>query len=102
MLCKLERSSIHSSVHRTLQMTPGAPVFQRDMFLDVPLIANLQTIRDRCQVLIDENLRQQNIKRAASIAWLAKASWSMFPILESLISERGDPLSFIKFMPMVL
>jgi hypothetical protein len=33
------------------------------MFLNVPLIANLQTNRERGQVLIDENLRRQNIKR---------------------------------------
>jgi hypothetical protein len=52
-----------ASIHRTLRTTPGALVFQRDMFLDVPLIANLQTIRDRRQVLIDENLRRQNLKR---------------------------------------
>jgi hypothetical protein len=31
------------------------------MFLDVPLIANLQTIRDRHQVLIDKNLWRQNV-----------------------------------------
>jgi hypothetical protein len=52
-----------ASVHRPLRMTPGALAFQRDMFLDVPLIANLQTIRDRHQVLMDENLRRQNVKR---------------------------------------
>jgi hypothetical protein len=52
-----------ASVHRALRTTPGALVFQRDMFLNIPLIANLQTIRDRRQVLIDENLRRQNVKR---------------------------------------
>jgi transposase InsO family protein len=52
-----------ASIHRTLRTTPGALVFQRDMFLNIPLIANLQTIRDRRQVLINENLRRQNLKR---------------------------------------
>ena len=52
-----------ASIHRTLRTTPGALVFQRDMFLNIPLIANLQTIRDRRQILIDENLRRQNLKR---------------------------------------
>jgi hypothetical protein len=51
-----------ASMHRSLRTTPGALVFQRDMFLNIPLIANLQTIRERRQVLIDENLRRQNIK----------------------------------------
>jgi hypothetical protein len=52
-----------ASIHHALQTTPGAPAFQRDMFLNVPLIANLQTIRDRHQVLIDENLWRQSLKR---------------------------------------
>jgi hypothetical protein len=52
-----------ASMHRSLRTTPGALAFQRDMFLNIPLIANLQTIRERRQVLIDENLRRQNVKR---------------------------------------
>jgi hypothetical protein len=50
-------------MHRSLRTTPGALAFQRDMFLNVPLIANLQTIRESRQVLIDKNLRRQNIRR---------------------------------------
>ena len=33
------------------------------MFIDVPLIADLETIRNRRQALVDENLRRQNMKR---------------------------------------
>jgi hypothetical protein len=51
------------AMHHALRMSPGAFVFQRDMFLNIPLIANLQTIQDRRQVLINENLRRQNLKR---------------------------------------
>ena len=43
--------------------TPGSLAFKRDMFLNIPLIADLQTIRDRRQTLIDENLRRQNERR---------------------------------------
>eukprot|EP00957_Ditylum_brightwellii_P190407 14494331-Ditylum_brightwellii.AAC.1 len=32
------------------------------MFLDLPVIADLITIRDRRQHLIDENLHRQNLK----------------------------------------
>jgi hypothetical protein len=53
----------HTAVHITLRVSPGAFVFQRDMFLDIPIIANLETIRNRRQVLINENLRQKNLKR---------------------------------------
>jgi hypothetical protein len=50
-------------MHHALNLSPGDFVYQRDMFLNIPLIANLQTIQDRRQVLIDENLRRQNLKR---------------------------------------
>jgi hypothetical protein len=33
------------------------------MFLNIPLIANLQAIQERRQILINKNLRQQNLKR---------------------------------------
>jgi len=33
------------------------------MLLNIPLLADLQLIRDNRQLLIDENLRQQNLKR---------------------------------------
>ena len=46
-----------------MQHSPGKVVFQRDMLLDIPVIANLVAIRERRQLLIDENLRRQNKKR---------------------------------------
>jgi hypothetical protein len=55
--------ALRCSMHHALNMSPGAFVYQRDMFLNIPLIANLQTIQDRRQVLINENLRRQNLKR---------------------------------------
>jgi hypothetical protein len=51
------------AMHHALHMSPGAFVFQRDMFLNIPLIADLQAIQERRQVLINENLRRQNLKR---------------------------------------
>ena len=59
-------SCIHATriaVNHTMQHTPGEIVFQRDMLLDVPVIADLVAIRERRQLLIDENLRRQNEKR---------------------------------------
>jgi hypothetical protein len=58
-------STMHATrcaMHHALGMLPGAFVFQRDMFLNTSLIANLQTIQDKRQVLIDEKLRHQNLK----------------------------------------
>ena len=52
-----------ASVSRALDTSPGNLVFRCDMFLDLPLFADLVTIRDKRQQLIDENLRRQNAKR---------------------------------------
>ena len=52
-----------ASVSRALNTSPGNLVFNRDMFIDVPLISNLAAIRDRRQQLIDENLIRENKKR---------------------------------------
>ena len=51
-----------ASVSRALNTSPGNLVFNRDMFVDVPLISNLAAIRDRRQQLIDENLIRENKK----------------------------------------
>ena len=50
------------SVNATLDTSPGALVYNRDMIIKVPLIVNLATIRDRRQYLINENLIRQNKK----------------------------------------
>ena len=55
--------STRCSVSRALNMSPGALVFHRDMFLDLPVLANLASIQQHRQGLIDENLRRQNAKR---------------------------------------
>jgi len=52
-----------ATIHRTMKVSPGGLVFHRDMFLDIPLLANLATIRQNRQRLIDENLRRDNLKR---------------------------------------
>ena len=52
-----------TALHRHLQISPGAFVYQRDMLLNIPLIADIQTIRNKRQVLIDEQLRQENMRR---------------------------------------
>ena len=51
------------SVSRSLGTSPGNLVFRRDMFLDLPFIADLITIQGKRQQLIDKNLRRQNQKR---------------------------------------
>ena len=50
------------SINATLENFPGYIVFNRDMFIDVPLIADLVTIKNRRQALVDKNIRRQNKK----------------------------------------
>jgi hypothetical protein len=45
-----------------MKVSPGGLVFHQDMFLDIPLLANLATIQQNRQQLIDEILRRDNLK----------------------------------------
>jgi hypothetical protein len=46
-----------------IRVSPGALVFHRDMVLNIPIVADLQVIKDHRQNLIDETLRRNNLKR---------------------------------------
>ena len=50
-------------VSAPLQATPGSLAFGRDMFLDVPYVADWQLIQQRRQQLVDEARRKINLKR---------------------------------------
>ena len=52
-----------STVHSTMKTTPGAIVFHRDMFFDIPYIANLIMLRDKRQAIINYNLWRENNRR---------------------------------------
>ena len=43
--------------------SPGALAFGRDMFLDIPLIADILAIRNNRQLLVDKRLLRENAKR---------------------------------------
>jgi hypothetical protein len=52
-------------LHSTLKTTPGGLAFHCDMIMDIPLIADLQTIQEHRQQLIDTRLIAANCKRFA-------------------------------------
>ena len=52
-----------ATVHGSLQTTPGGIAFNRDMILNIPLIADWQLLRDKRQQLIDDRLIRANRKR---------------------------------------
>jgi hypothetical protein len=55
--------AMRAGIHSTLGSSPGSLVFNRDMFLNIPLIANWHAITQKREHLIHENLMQENQKR---------------------------------------
>jgi hypothetical protein len=54
---------MRAGIHTTLGSSPGSLVFNRDMFLNIPLIANWHAITLKQEHLIHENLLRENQKR---------------------------------------
>lgn len=55
--------AMRTTVATTLGSTPGSLAFSRDMFLNIPLIADWQTIAARREQFVNDNLRRANAKR---------------------------------------
>ena len=54
--------TMHCGAHTTLGNSPGALVFHQDMFLHISLLDNWCLIRKHREHLVNENLRQVNLK----------------------------------------
>ena len=54
--------AVRTNVSQVTGYSPGALAFHRDMLLDVPLVIDLLQIRNKKQVIFDENLRIINAK----------------------------------------
>ena len=52
-----------AALHGTLKSSPGALSFNRDMILDIPVIADWNFIKEHRQQLIDQRLVAANQKR---------------------------------------
>ena len=55
--------AMRTNIHTTLKGSPGSLVFGRDMFLDVPLIADWQAIQLHRRTIVNERLRKANLGR---------------------------------------
>jgi hypothetical protein len=55
--------AMRAAPHSTLGRSPGSLTFNRDMFLNIPLIADWHTITQRRDHLTNENLIRENQKR---------------------------------------
>jgi hypothetical protein len=54
---------MRAGIHSTQGSSPGSLVFNRDMFLNIPLIANWHAITQKREPIIHENLMRENQKR---------------------------------------
>ena len=52
--------SARTAIHSTLKISPGVLAFHRDMLLNIPIIADLQLLRNKRQALIDQQLMCAN------------------------------------------
>lgn len=55
--------SARTAIHNTMEISPGALTYHRDMLLDIPIIADLQILQQKRQSIIDANLLAANTKR---------------------------------------
>ena len=55
--------AMHATVHTTLKATPGSLVYQRDMILNILVVADLLDITAWRQQLIDERTMAENWKQ---------------------------------------
>jgi hypothetical protein len=55
--------AMRTGVHTILGSSPGNLVFNRDMFLNIPLIADWHAITHKREHLVNENLIRENNKR---------------------------------------
>ena len=76
-----------ASVSRALNTSPGNLVFNRDMFVDVPLISNLAAIRDR---------RQQ---RTRTPRYRREMRWSIICSVAVLPATYSEPYVAVSTVP---
>jgi transposase InsO family protein len=57
--------SARTVIHGSLKHSPGSLAFHRDMLFDIPLIADMEVIRQRRQMIVDERARLVNRSRVS-------------------------------------
>jgi hypothetical protein len=58
----IDMHAMRATIHPTLGSSPGSHTFNRDMFFNIPLIADWHTITQKQEHLINENLIRENQK----------------------------------------
>ena len=64
--------AMRAGIHSTLGSSPGSLTYNRDMFQNIPLIADWHAITQRREHLINDNLIRENQKRRRYNEYLRK------------------------------
>lgn len=88
--------ALRSTVHRTLGISPGGLVFHRDMFIDIPYVADLLLLRDKRQALIDYNLRRENNRRRNYDYRIGDQVLELLPEPNKLGHRTSGPFSILQ------
>jgi len=88
--------SIRAAVHGTMRISPGALVYGRDMLLDIPLIVDLELLRQRRQAMINKNLINANRKRIAHDYTVGEEVWITVPDPKTLQERVRGPYRIVQ------
>ncbi len=73
--------AMRAGIHSTLGSSPGNLTYNRDMFLNTPLITDWPAITQRREHLINKNLIRENQKRRrydyVPQQWTFKKEWNL-------------------------
>ena len=90
--------AVRTNISQATGYSPGSVAFHRDMLLDVPLVINLLHIRDKRQIMVDENLRRINAKRSSYDYQLGQKILKRNMNGPNLVKDGMDLLKSKKYM----
>ena len=82
--------ALRTSVHTTLGSSPGALAFNRDMFLNIPLVPDWHTITTQHKNVINDNLRHANSKHRRHDYMVGKKHSKYWKIRQNWLNSQKD------------
>ncbi len=59
--------AMRATVHQTMESSPGAAVFGRDMFVPLAQAVNMELVQERRQAIAEANNRRENARRTKHV-----------------------------------
>jgi hypothetical protein len=94
---------LRTAGRHTFDISPGALMFQHDMLLPIPVLADYNMIRyQRRQTVIDDNNQYENLRRCYHDYQLVTKSSYLHRTLQLYKNDQLDPISLTRSTPMEL